>query len=103
MLMFTVVALGKIILLTYFCTSHCTQIFLVCGAPNRKMVPSAELERAIGQHFEVIEIRHPQGLFQVGLSEHSSTGWRDKPLQPNAILSINHEVSPSMLKSLDEF
>jgi hypothetical protein len=102
MLMFTVAALGKIISLTYFCTSRCTQIFLVCGAPNRKMVPLAELERAIGQYFEVIEIRHPQSIFQVGLSEHLSTRSRDKPMQPNAILYINYEVSPSMLKSLHE-
>jgi hypothetical protein len=49
--MFTAVELGKIISLTYVCTSYCTQIFLLCGAPNREMVPIAALKMAIGPSF----------------------------------------------------
>ena len=58
------------------------------------MVPLAALEKAIGHLFEVLHMRHPQALFQVGLSNHSSTRWRDKPLQPNVFLSMDSEVSP---------
>jgi hypothetical protein len=80
---FTAVELGKIISLTNICTSYCTQIFLLCSAPNRAIMPIAALKKAISHLFEIIEIRHPQALFQVGLSNPSSTRWRDGALQPN--------------------